>query len=159
EKKEQELSPELLRQLERLIALRVVDEKWISHMQAMDDVREGIGLRAYGQLDPLVAYKQEAFAMFQEMTDAVRQDMVRFVLKVQVNVAPPEQALSGQAVHPDGPTMGGGVVISEPTANPAGTVVSHQPLAPAATQHIGRNDPCPCGSGKKYKRCHGRTSS
>ncbi len=160
EKKEQELSPELLRQLERLIALRVVDEKWISHMQAMDDVREGIGLRAYGQLDPLVAYKQEAFAMFQEMTDAVRQDMVRFVLKVQVNVTPPEEGFSGRPIHPAAPPAGGGgVLISEQTANPAGAVVSHQPLAPAATQHVGRNDPCPCGSGKKYKRCHGRASS
>ena len=161
EKKEHELTPELLRQLERLIALRVVDEKWIAHMQVMDEIREGIGLRAYGQLDPLVAYKQEAFAMFQQMTDAVRQDMVRFVLKVQVNVVPQTESPSGEAVHPESPQpMGGqGVLVSEQTTNPVGAVLSHRPLAPETTEHVGRNDPCPCGSGKKYKRCHGRASA
>ncbi len=159
EQKEAELGPELLRQLERLIALRVVDEKWIAHMQVMDDVREGIGLRAYGQLDPLVAYKQEAFAMFQEMTDAVRQDMVRFVLKVQVNVMPEEEALAGQPVHQVVPPVSGGLVISQETANPAGKAAQQQVLAPATTQRVGRNDPCPCGSGKKYKRCHGRAQA
>jgi len=163
------LGPEVMSGLERIIAIRVVDEKWVGHLQAMDDLREGITLRAYAQTDPLVAYKQEAFAMFQEMSDAIQEDIVRFVFKVNVVQVPAEaeEALAVgdgasdpvplpafgpppfpgavHEVHPEAPrAIGGGDRESAPK--------------PVTVTKVGRNDPCPCGSGKKYKKCHGASA-
>lgn len=133
-KREEELGTETLRQLERFIILRVVDSKWMGHLDSMDELREGIGLRAYAQKDPLVEYKLESFDMFGQMVEEIKHDVVRFLYHVQVTEAPE----------------------ARPVARPV-RVTNPQPAGqPAKTKNIGRNDPCPCGSGKKYKKCCGR---
>lgn len=131
EQKEQAVTSEVMRELERVVSLRVLDQKWIEHLDAMDDLRDGIGLRAYGQRDPLVEYKVEAYDMFQEMTYAIQEDIVRFVFQIQVVAEQPQ---------PQQPV----VIVAPPP-----------PPIPLDLSSIGRNDPCPCGSGKKFKRCHG----
>jgi preprotein translocase subunit SecA len=134
-KREEQVGPEEMRQLERLVLLRVIDGKWMDHLRDMDEVRTGIGLRAYGQRDPLLEYKFEAFELFQAMVNSIREDSLRFLLRVRL-VRPEEAARQRQMVTNREP--GGG----------------HQPRRVA--NKVGRNDPCPCGSGKKYKKCCGR---
>ncbi|MGE5542367.1 MAG: preprotein translocase subunit SecA, partial [Bacillota bacterium] len=144
--KEQTIGPETMRDLERVIVLRVVDQKWMDHLDAMDDLREGIGLRAYGQKDPLLEYQMEAHDMFEQMVEGIRDEVVRLMFKVELvredggrtKVAGPRAAAPGRAVI----TPGG---------EKAATRVR-------AGKKIGRNDPCPCGSGKKYKKCCGKTA-
>jgi preprotein translocase subunit SecA len=126
---------EFMRQLERFILLRTVDEKWMDHLDAMDDLREGVGLRAYGQKDPLVEYKFEAMDMFNHMIASIQAETVRQLF--QVEVAPQE---------PERPRIT--IEVGSHGAEPA------QPAR--AEKTVGRNDPCPCGSGKKYKFCHGK---
>ena len=124
-----------MRQLERLVLLRVIDSKWMDHLRDMDEVRTGIGLRAYGQRDPLLEYKFEAFELFQAMVNSIREDSLRFLMRVRL-VRQEEVQRQRQMVtnrEPDG---------------------QRQPHR--AANKVGRNDPCPCGSGKKYKRCCGR---
>ncbi|WP_027717658.1 preprotein translocase subunit SecA [Desulfovirgula thermocuniculi] len=133
EARERELGPEVMRELERLLLLRIVDEKWMDHLDAMDQLREGIGLRAYGQKDPLVEYKFEAFEMFRNMVESIQEDMVRYIYRV--NVAP---ALRQREMYEN-----------------RGEEGARQPVR---SQKVGRNEPCPCGSGKKYKKCCGRVS-
>lgn len=133
--REEELGSETMRDLERFILLRVVDSKWMDHLDAMDQLRTGIGLRAYGQKDPLVEYKFEAYNMFHEMIDAIQEDVVRYLYKVRL--VPQEQAR--QVKH-----------IAENYGEES------QPEPVRVGPKVGRNDPCPCGSGKKYKRCCGR---
>ncbi|HVJ47978.1 preprotein translocase subunit SecA [Desulfitobacterium sp.] len=136
EARENAFGPELMREIERAVMLQVVDGKWMDHLDAMDMMREGIGLRAYGQKNPLVEYKHEAFDMFQAMIDAIQEDIVRYMMRVapQVTEQAPEEP---QRVHTNRD--------EEEAARPV-----HN-----AGPKIGRNDPCPCGSGKKYKNCHG----
>ncbi|MEA4900988.1 preprotein translocase subunit SecA [Desulfitobacterium sp.] len=136
EAREKAFGPELMREIERAVMLQVVDSKWMDHLDAMDQMREGIGLRAYGQKNPLVEYKHEAFDMFQGMIDAIQEDIVRYMMRVtpQVREQVPEEP---QHVHTNRD--------QEEAARP---VHNEGPK-------IGRNDPCPCGSGKKYKNCHG----
>ncbi|ATW25931.1 preprotein translocase subunit SecA [Candidatus Formimonas warabiya] len=132
EKREGELGEETLRELERVVILKVVDSKWMDHLDAMDQLRQGIGLRAYGQKDPLVEYKFEAYDMFQEMIGEIQSDVVRYLMRVNVVEAPKERTN-----------------ISENRAE-------DQVKKPVRKEkQIGRNDPCPCGSGKKYKKCCG----
>ncbi|NPV29152.1 MAG: preprotein translocase subunit SecA [Firmicutes bacterium] len=133
--REEELGAEMLRQLERVILLRVVDAKWMDHLDAMDQLRQGIGLRAYGHSDPLVEYKFEAYAMFQEMIKSIQEDVVRYLFRVQIAPAAAER-------RPRRLVENRGEEEERPR--------------PVRVQHIGRNAPCPCGSGKKYKRCCGR---
>jgi preprotein translocase subunit SecA len=129
--REKELTPEVLRQFERQIALYVIDNKWREHLSEMDYLRSGIGLRAMGQRDPLVEYQREGFMLFSELVDAVKRDSIKHLFHVQApETAPPVR-------RPDVP-------------GPVG-----QPQQAVARGDVGRNDPCPCGSGKKYKRCHG----
>ncbi|MEW6308126.1 MAG: preprotein translocase subunit SecA [Bacillota bacterium] len=130
--REETLGAELLRAVERVVMLRVVDEKWMDHLDAMDDLREGIGLRAYAQRDPLIEYSREAYEMFQAMVASIRDDIVRYAFRVTV-AKPPERRQT--------------IAVA-----PSGQVPDKRPLAAGAT---GRNDPCPCGSGKKYKKCCG----
>ena len=129
--KEEALGEENMRELERVVMLRVVDQKWMDHLDAMDDLREGIGLRAYGQRDPLLEYKFEAYEMFQGMVQAIQEDIVRYLYRVSVVQQPQRRR-----------------VISE------GKPEVQQPVR--AEKKVGRNDPCPCGSGKKYKKCCGK---
>jgi len=133
--REEELGTEMMRDLERFILLRVVDNKWMDHLDAMDQLRTGIGLRAYGQKDPLVEYKFEAYNMFQEMIEGIQEDVVRYLYKVRVVPQEQEQRVKHVAEN-------------------YGDNGERTPVR--VGKKIGRNDPCPCGSGRKYKRCCGR---
>ena len=135
--KEEELGAVLMRQLERLVMLHVVDRLWVDHLTAIDDLREGIGLRAYGQKDPLVEYKSEAYRMFQELLATVKHDIVQFVYHASFVKEAARQAPQPVATNRDEP----------PRAE-----------AVRAGRKVGRNDACPCGSGKKYKKCCGRAA-
>ena len=137
EQREQELGEETMRELERVIMLRVVDEKWMDHLDAMDELRQGIGLRAYGQRDPLVEYKFEAYEMFNEMISDIQADILRYALRVSIV----EQPQTPQVQN---------LVENRYTEDDT-------PRQPVRVENrTGRNDPCPCGSGKKYKKCCGK---
>ncbi|HEX8967695.1 MAG TPA: preprotein translocase subunit SecA [Chloroflexota bacterium] len=156
--KEQELGHDQMRLLERIWMLNVMDRLWIQHLTAIDDLREGIGLRAYGQRDPLIEYKVEAARMFDELQASVRADVVNAIYHLQMRQqAPPpppptEAAFRGTGRGED--SMANGVTRRPGRAAGAagnGAAVGTR----AAPAKVGRNDPCPCGSGKKFKRCHG----
>jgi len=138
EAREQELGPETMREVERVIMLRIVDDKWMDHLDAMDQLREGIGLRAYGQKDPLVEYKFEGYEMFQNMINTIQDEVVRYIFRV--NVVQPQQERPRQVVE-----------------NRYAEEGARQPVRKESK--VGRNDPCPCGSGKKYKKCCGRAEA
>ncbi len=138
DEKEELLTPERMREFEKVILLRSIDTKWIDHIDAMDQLRQGIHLRAYGQTDPLREYEQEGFAMFEDMVAAIREDVTKYAMKAQIRSnLEREEVAKGQAVNP------------KEEAAPK----KKQPVRKA--ENIGRNNPCPCGSGKKYKNCHG----
>lgn len=134
--RERQLTPELLREVERVVLLGVVDSKWMHHIDAMDELRQGVGLRAYGQRDPLVEYKYEAYEMFQEMIRSIKTEVVRELLYRRIMVEPRRQAVA--------------VVDETP---PSGGTAVHGPSRAVKT---GRNEPCPCGSGRKFKKCCGK---
>ncbi len=137
EAREEELGAGMMRELERVLMLRVVDDKWMDHLDAMDQLREGIGLRAYGQKDPLIEYKFEGYEMFQGMISSIQEDVVRYLFRVNI-VQPQEQ--QRKTVE--------------------NKYKEDEPKRPVKRENrIGRNDPCPCGSGKKYKKCCGRAAS
>lgn len=137
--KEAEMSEERMREFEKVVLLRAIDSKWTDHIDAMDQLRHGIHLRAYGQTDPLRAYQSEGFAMFEDMVTAIENDASKYVMKAEIrNNLEREEVAKGQAVNP----------------KEDGEKVTKKPVRRAV--NIGRNDPCPCGSGKKYKNCHGK---
>ena len=138
EAKEAAYTPKLMRELERVVMLRVVDEFWMDNIDAMDDLKQGIGLRAYGQHDPVIAYKEEGYEMFEAMIHAIREETIRRMFLVQIK---PQQEVKRERVAKETGTA---------AANQ--TQVKKQPVRNAAKK-IGPNDPCPCGSGKKYKKC------
>jgi len=131
EEREQELGREVMTKVEKSVMLSVIDNKWREHLSEMDYLRAGIGLRAMGQRDPLTEYQREAYEMFTELVDSVKRDSVRYLFHVEVS----QPKTQPQRVE----------------ANPTGG----RPTQQATSDKVGRNDPCPCGSGKKYKRCHG----
>ena len=137
QKKEAALTSPVMRELERVVTLRVVDEYWMDHLDAMTDLRQGIGLRAYGQNNPVVEYKREGYEMFENMIDSIREEIVRRMFLVQVK---PQTEIKREKVAK---------VTSEGGAGDK--TVKRQPQVRKAK--VGRNDPCPCGSGKKYKNC------
>ena len=135
EAKEAEIGSDNMREMERVILLRVVDTKWMDHLDAMDQLRDGISLRAYGQQDPVQAYQIEGFDMFQELIKSIREDTIKYIFNVSVNRIPQREK------------------VAEPvTTNEDGG--GRKPIV--KEEKIGRNDPCPCGSGKKYKKCCGK---
>ena len=138
EKKEAALTAPVMRELERVVMLRVVDEYWMDNIDAMDDLKQGIGLRAYGQHDPVVAFKEEGYQMFEAMIAAIREETVRRMFLVQLK---PQQEVKRQKVAREVSTNG----TSDKT-------VKQQPIR-NKDKKVGPNDPCPCGSGKKYKKC------
>lgn len=138
--KEAEIGAEHLRQFERLVMLRTIDVKWMDHLEAMDELKEGIGLRAYGQNDPLVAYKIEAYQMFKEMRDGINEEVVRTLAKVQI--ASEEKVTQRPKIRN----------ISTNLNDDGSSAVKQRVVG----KKVGRNDPCPCGSGKKYKKCCGQ---
>jgi len=138
EAKEAAYTPQIMRELERVVMLRVVDEYWMDNIDAMDDLKQGIGLRAYGQHDPVIAYKEEGFEMFQAMVTAIREETVRRMFLVQLKT---NQEVKRERVAKE-----------TGTAAATKSEVKKQPVRNAAKK-VGPNDPCPCGSGKKYKKC------
>ncbi len=154
ERKEKQLTPKLMRQLERYAMLRAIDEKWREHLYEMDQMKEGIGLRAYGQKDPLIEYKSEGFRMFKEMLGQIDEQVLELVMKAQLAEPPPmRRRTSPQVTTVHQPSAGMGFTARSGGAMPAQQAGKPQPVV--LDQKIGRNDPCPCGSGKKYKKCHG----
>ncbi len=139
EQKETEYGEQLMRELERVILLKTVDRYWMDHIDAMDELRRGIGLRAYAQQDPVVLYRKEGFDMFDGMIAAIREDTARLMLTARIRT---EEEPKREEVAKPTATSGDGTDTKRPVRNTAGKV--------------GRNDPCPCGSGKKYKKCCGR---
>jgi preprotein translocase subunit SecA len=142
-RKEQELGSDLLHYLEKMVMLQVIDHHWKDHLLAIDQLRDGIGLRGYGQKDPLIEYKREGYDMFAQMMERIKSDSLARLFLVQVAREAPQPAPAVQA--PTRLTLNRG----EETATPQRTVHRDQ-------DKVGRNDPCPCGSGKKYKKCHGK---
>ncbi len=136
--KEEEYGTEIIRELERVILLKVVDTKWMAHIDDMEELKKGIGLRSYGQRNPVIEYRYEGFEMFDAMVESIREDTIRRLLTVrlQKNVMPERE----QVQQPDAPNAGSG-----------DGSFSNEPAR--AKKKVGDNDPCPCGSGKKYKKC------
>lgn len=157
QKKEQQLPSEIMRDLEKMILLKEIDRKWIDHLHNLDVLREGIGLRAYGQLDPLVEYKIEGFQMFQAMLAQIEEDVVSMLFKVEVVTEPPRDLgpLPVRSMDFHGASLDAPAFHS-PMEGQA-TRRSHEPpkQEPIHTSKVQRNDLCPCGSGKKYKKCCG----
>ena len=143
--REEEISPEIMRELENLVMLKVVDNHWMEHLDAMDMLREGVGLRAYGQKDPLVEYKFEAFDMFEAMIEAIEDDVVKYMYRVNV-VSQPMMTMDDPLEN---------ATMNNPTVDTADGEAVKEPVVNNGPE-IGRNDPCPCGSGKKYKNCCGK---
>ena len=139
EAKEAANSPAMMRELERAVMLRVVDEYWMDNIDAMDDLKQGIGLRAYGQHDPVIAYKEEGFQMFEAMITAIREETVRRLFVMQLVT---EEALKRRQVAKELSATGSG-----------DGSLKKKPVRKSDAQRIGPNDPCHCGSGKKYKKC------
>jgi len=154
--KEETLGSEVMRQVERFVMLRTIDTKWIDYLTTMEHFREGIGLRAYGQRDPLIEYKNEAHTMFTELTEAIQADIVANMFRVEVrkDEPPPQPVQRTDRPRPPGPNGRGG--NGGPRYSGPAEQLLPEPAGVAAASKIGRNDPCWCGSGRKYKRCHGR---
>ena len=195
--KEKLIGPEAMRHHERMIMLSVIDQQWKDHLLSMDHLKEGIGLRGYGQHDPLVEYKKESFEMFEAMMQRFQEDTVRYLYLMQIlerpvsSSGPPDEGAGGAGLGPDGTRMGGpeaGVRVprggdgngkhpprmvstsadelEEAFLRRKRRELEHARMAGAgdaapvqqvvrSQQKVGRNDPCPCGSGKKFKKCHG----
>jgi preprotein translocase subunit SecA len=184
EKKEGLLDdPSILHRVERDIMLQIVDAQWKDHLYSLDHLKEGIGLRGYGQRDPLVEYKKESFALFTAMRDRVEEEIVRYLWRlmpvmgdgtagmavpaapVRAPRRPPQVTLSSPSSQPASPFGGFGGGAQAPPAPPRGGENAPRPARTGGDDvvrqvkreepKVGRNDPCPCGSGKKYKKCHG----
>jgi len=139
DKKEKELTPQLTRILEKAVYLRTIDMLWVDHIDALTHLREGIGLRGYGQKDPLVEYKNEAYIMFQKLLGGIKQEIVNTFFKVTLTKQEPQKKKSAIENAAEQNTKRAGSKAN----------MGHK-------EKIGRNDPCPCGSGKKYKKCCGK---
>lgn len=141
EEKEMDFGADQFRGVERMVVLQVVDNLWKEHLLAMDHLKEGIGLRGYGQQNPLVVYKREGFDMFMDMIERIKEETVRFLFRIQV-VRPEEMAAKEKARQEKISYSHGGDGVKAPVRR--------------KEKKVGRNAPCPCGSGKKYKKCCGK---
>ncbi|NIK12515.1 preprotein translocase subunit SecA [Alkalibacillus almallahensis] len=139
DEREEELTDEQMREFEKVILLRTVDSKWMDHIDQMDQLRQGIHLRAYGQNNPLQEYQMEGFSMFEDMIASIEQEVARYAMKAQIR-----ENLQREEVAKDAKAVSGGRPQEEQ---------KRQPIV--KKKEVGRNEPCPCGSGKKYKHCHG----
>jgi preprotein translocase subunit SecA len=179
--KENDLGPEGLRELERQVMLRIIDTRWMAHLQEMDYLKEGIGLRAMGQRDPLVEYKNEAYDTFAGLVQSVNEDFLRTIMHIQVVIEPeaePSPVLRNvNYSSPSESTIFTGTSPIAQAAAATGEGPTQEQIAAASAAagggskaatvvkdksdpwtDVGRNDPCPCGSGKKYKKCHGASA-
>jgi preprotein translocase subunit SecA len=176
EEKGKLVGEDLLRRVERDIMLQIVDAQWKDHLYSLDHLKEGIGLRGYGQRDPLVEYKKESFELFQDMKDRIEEEMVRYVMWLR-----PVLNEDTPVVPRPTPRRATPLILSKPEAEPLPAFAGARASAAASSGHdqsagpqpartggddviktvrreepkVGRNNPCPCGSGKKYKKCHG----
>lgn len=141
--RESEITPEVMRQLEQIIYLGTIDQLWKDHLLNMDHLREGVGLRGYGQKDPLIEYKKEGFQLFKHMDDQVKTDVITKLFRVRVTQEDRVEDIQPRKSAPVTLSHGG-------DGQPGGVPAKRN------DEKVGRNDPCPCGSGKKYKKCHGR---
>jgi len=178
DEREEQLGTELMRYLERSILLQVIDNRWREHLFDMDYLREGIHLRGFAQIDPLVAYKNEGFSMFEELLHSIWDEFSKLVFRAEVEVQPGQQgavAAGNGAGEPTSLAYSGGTAENQPSAlqevvATSGATPSDVAAAGATApgngevvetvvkgehEDIGRNDPCWCGSGKKFKKCHG----
>ena len=182
--REESLGEELMGALERFLLLQIIDERWREHLFDMDYLREGIHLRGFAQIDPLVAYKNEAFTLFGDLMNSVWTDFARMIFNVEVNVEEPERrrrrrvpSFAGRAATPPAPVAcptpaatARSAPVRWPRRRPRRVSAAAQPSTTNADgsrcrwsssgcvddeQQVGRNDPCWCGSGKKFKKCHG----
>ena len=169
-RKEERIGLELMARLERMAMLQVIDTKWRDHLREMDDLKEGIHLRGYGQKDPLIEYKTEAFKMFMVLMEQIADEVITIVFKFF-----PERPEQIQVQRPRRPVRAQDMVLTHESSTGAGFQANREPIASGPSEHhgpsarapqqkqqpirveekVGRNDPCPCGSGKKYKNCHG----
>ncbi len=182
EARAQEFGPELMGWLERQVLLQIIDNRWREHLYEMDYLREGIHLRGFAQIDPLVAYKNEGFMMFEELMASIWQEFARMIFHVEVNVEPKQrEEMEARRKAPQNVNYSGGTEEGQPSAlrdaaaqaaPAAGTAAPVRPATPTSVtsgngenpstvvktenEKLGRNDPCWCGSGKKFKNCHGR---
>jgi preprotein translocase subunit SecA len=180
-RKEQMIGADILRRLERDIMLQIVDAQWKDHLYSLDHLKEGIGLRGYGQRDPLVEYKKESYALFQDMKGRIEEEIVRYLFwlrPVSMEEGQVEPALRAPRPAPARRPAVAAMTTNNPGASavPAfaggrSSASAQQAPIPARTggddviktvrreePKVGRNDPCPCGSGKKYKKCHGQAA-
>ena len=150
--KEQEFGENVLRELERVVMLKIVDERWMDHIDAMDELKDGIGLRAYGQKDPVVQYRIEGFDMFDQMVEDIQLNVVKVLMNARKREGAPTRhesvRITGEGFENANMSLNGSAPKQEKTHTP---IVNTEPK-------VGRNDPCPCGSGKKYKNCCGKNS-
>ena len=172
-----------MRALERYLLLQIIDERWREHLYDMDYLREGIHLRGFAQIDPIVAYQNEAFDLFTDLMTTIWSDFARMIFNVQVQIEPPDGGApavpppalppytpAGSSTRPASVSYSSGGLAAPPSAvavaaAAAGGPVEAEPVAEllphveqrrvATDEQVGRNDPCWCGSGKKYKKCHG----
>ncbi len=158
--REAELGTDVMRQVERQVMLRLIDQKWRSHLHEMDLLREGIHLRAMGQKDPATEWQREGFDMFGQMMDSIGEDFVRYVMHVQLaeRAEADTQTLKGVSATKDDDAADGAAGSPAGRARPAAPnrPASRAPVVKSDLEKVGRNQPCPCGSGKKYKMCCGR---
>jgi preprotein translocase subunit SecA len=162
EEKEKVLGPETMRLHEKFVMLQVVDQQWKDHLLALDHLKEGIGLRGYGQRDPLVEYKKESFELFTLMKERIEDQFVQYLFRLQ----PVVRVAEGEVAE-DEPRRAPAGLPSRRRANvnySYGAAASGGQDAKVETFHrtqpkVGRNDPCPCGSGRKYKKCHGAAAA
>jgi preprotein translocase subunit SecA len=145
-KREEELGTEVLRELERKVLLSVLDRKWREHLYEMDYLQEGIGLRAMAQRDPLVEYQREGYELFAAMMDAIKEELASLVFNVEVTI------------EGDGSQVKARGVTEKPVQTQPLKYTAADENGTTSTGDVTRNAPCPCGSGKKYKRCHGAAS-
>lgn len=176
EQKEKELTPEVMRRLEKLVMLRIIDNLWQDHLDEMDYLRTGVGLRGYGQRDPLIEYKHEAFNLYKQLILQINDQIAKTIFKVTI-IKQPMQPIKGKEIKADASAMSQAAASRSTPNNTANSTVRTYtrttngtnlppaqkgplPTGKVATitresAKVGRNDPCPCGSGKKYKKCHG----
>jgi preprotein translocase subunit SecA len=177
EEKEQLVGRDVLQRVERDIMLQIVDTQWKDHLYSLDHLKEGIGLRGYGQRDPLVEYKKESFALFSAMRDRVEEEIVRYLWRLTPMIGEGTEGAVVPAPRPT-PRKPSQMTLNAPSAqsSPFGAIRGSSSAASAVAEpprparsggddvvrqvkrdlpKVGRNDPCPCGSGKKYKKCHG----
>ncbi|MGH7934410.1 MAG: SEC-C metal-binding domain-containing protein, partial [Candidatus Binataceae bacterium] len=153
DEREQAFTEPVMRQIEKIVMLQTLDSLWKDHLLAMDHLKEGIGLRGYGQLNPLVEYQKEGFSMFEAMMQVMQQDVVEKVFSVQVQRQQDVEQIEQQQQQQRPQKM---VMSHGDQAVDAGGGGGGAAPIKRDSEKVGRNDPCPCGSGKKYKRCHGK---